>query len=225
MEQTRKPRKPTQQHPSDDYVRALAEATAHHASSKTYSGKFLRPHAPFIRDLLREHACRSVLDYGCGKGEQYRWVSHGEGASIPGGMTLADFWGIEPTLYDPAWPPYARDPEHAGPFDMTIVTHTLGSIPLADLNCWVMPRLAKLTRKVCYIAEKIGEVRKDVFSEPSTMPRFHAGEWRAFAAITSGLPEWKRKRIVLSLRTRDDETDATNVHRFSYRNGEETAWP
>lgn len=223
MEQTRKPRKPSLRNPSIEYLRALAEAQAHHATSKTYSGKFLRPHAPFIRDLMREHAVRSVLDYGCGKGEQYRWVSHGEGASIPGGMTISQYWGMEVHLYDPAWPPYATPPDSDGPFDMTLATHALGSIPLTDLNCWVMPRLAELTRKVCYIAEKIGEVRKDVFSEPNGMPRFHAGEWRAFAAIHSGLPEWKRRRIVLSLRTRDD--DAATVHRFSYRNGVETPWP
>lgn len=209
--------------PSEQYWKALDEATAHHATSKTYSGKFLRPHAPAIKALVDEFKVRSVLDYGCGKGEQYRWVSHGEGASIPEGQTLQGFWGVPMVhLYDPAWPPYSNTPEHDGPFDLIIATHVLGSIPVPDLTSWVMPRIADWTRPdgVVYIAEKLGEVRKDVFSDPTGMPRWSAGEWRGFMLGQS--MRWKHLTWVLSLRVRED--DSTLVERFRYKAGEEKPW-
>lgn len=163
--------------PSAEYARCLAEATHHHASSKTYSGKFLRPHAPFIKALIEKHGCRQALDYGCGKGVQYRWVSHGDDASIPAGMTIEQYWGIPVLKYDPAYPPYAKEP--TGPFDLVICTHVLGSIPIADL-AWVIQRLTTLGTKAIYIAEKIGPVRKSVFTTPDRMPRWTATEWEAF---------------------------------------------
>lgn len=177
--------------PSQIYLRALANARDHHLSTKTYSGKFLRPHAPVIKALLERVGGTRILDYGCGKGEQYSWVSHGDDASIPGGMTIASFWG-NPALcmYDPAYPPLASPtPEEfaarnfgGGKFDVTIITHVLGSIPIGDLVGWVLPRVASLTGGAVYIAEKIGEVGKAVFAEEdvAALPRWGVPYWRGF---------------------------------------------
>jgi len=165
--------------PSEHYYRCLAEAQAHHASSKTYSGKFLRPHAPFIKAIIDRLECKSVLDYGCGKGVQYQWVSHGDDASIPKGMTIEEYWGVPVTLFDPAYPPYAKTP--TGHFDLVVCTHALGSIPVDDLP-WAIDQLTTFATRAVYIAEKIGEVRKQVFADPGRMPRWTAVEWRAFIA-------------------------------------------
>lgn len=153
---------------SPEYHKALDEARAHHASSKTYSGKFLRPHAPFILELIQRFRAGSVLDYGCGKGAQYTWVSHGGDASIPEGLTIEQYWGVPVTKYDPAYPPFATEP--VGKFDLVICTHVLGSIPIADLHV-IVPRIFRYARDGVYFAEKIGEVRKQVFSEPGKFPR------------------------------------------------------
>lgn len=164
---------------SPAYHRALKEAQAHHQSSKTYSGKFLRPHAPAIKHLIERWSAKSLLDYGCGKGRQYEWVSHGEDASIPKGMTIEQYWGIPVTKYDPAYPPFAAEPK--GPddnFDLVICTHVLGSIPTADLPA-VFEDLISYAGCAVYIAEKIGPVRKQVFSAPTEMPRWTQAEWRA----------------------------------------------
>lgn len=153
---------------SPAYWRALAAAREHHATSKTYSGKFLRPHAPAILQLIEEHGCSSVLDYGCGKGAQYEWVSHGgPDQSIPEGMTLERFWGVTVRKYDPAWPPFSAEP--VGTFDLVLCTHTLGSIPLQDLPV-IVDRLYALTRKVLYVAEKLGPVQKQVRPNPEEHP-------------------------------------------------------
>lgn len=170
---------------SDAYMTALQEARRHHVSSKTYSGKFLRPHAPFIKDVMERLQCTSILDYGCGKGKQYEWVSHGDDTAIPKGMTLADYWanghGPRPLIYlfDPAWPPHARPPGPDCVYDLVLCTHALGSIPIADLG-WVVDELIARARKAVYIAEKIGPVTKEVFSQPELMPRWSAAQWREF---------------------------------------------
>ncbi len=170
--------------PSREYWTALEEARAHHASSKTYSGKFLRPHAPLIKLLIDRLGCRTVLDYGCGKGDQYRWVSHGEHASIPKGMTIERYWGMsEIYLYDPAVPKFAIAPAFNDRFDLVICTHTLGSIPESDLQGWVIPTLYRYATKAVYIAEKLGPVRKQVFANPESMPRDWTREsWRSLLA-------------------------------------------
>lgn len=165
---------------SDSYRRALGEAKAHHASSKTYSGKFLRPHAPFIKEIIDRLGCKSVLDYGCGKGKQYEWVSHGDEASIPKGQTIEQFWGVDVCKYDPAYPPFEL--LAPGYFDLVICTHVLGSIPKADLAD-VLHLIFNRAGKAVYIAEKIGPVGKEVFSEPDLMPRgWSTGLWRATIA-------------------------------------------
>lgn len=167
--------------PSADYWAALEEAKKHHSSSKTYSGKFLRPHAPAIKGLIDRLGCRTVLDYGCGKGNQYSWVSHGEDASIPKGATLQSYWGMrEIFLYDPAVPAFSTPPGLDDSFDLVICTHALGSIPIEDLSVWVVPALYSYANKAVYIAEKLGPVGKQVFSAPELMPRNWSREdWRA----------------------------------------------
>lgn len=143
--------------PSAAYEQCLNDCKLHHESSKTFSGKLLRPHAPFIKEIIDRLGCESILDYGCGKGSQYQWVSHGEGASIPGGMTIEEYWGIPVTKYDPAYEPFAEKPK--GTFDLVLCTHTLGSIPMVDLP-WVIDELYAYADKALYVAEKIGPIKK-----------------------------------------------------------------
>lgn len=172
--------------PSEHYIRALAEAREHHLSSKTYSGKFLRPHAPYIKALIDRLGCRSVLDYGCGKGRQYEWRSDQDGQAVPRGQTIEEYWGVPVTKYDPAWGPFALKPE--GRFDLVICTHTIGSIPIPDLP-WVTLDIQRYAREAVYYAEKLGEVRKRVFSEPGVMPHGWTREQWALALAPRGRPQ------------------------------------
>lgn len=142
---------------SKSYKEALADCTKHHATSATFSGKFIRPHAPFIKEIVDRLGCRSILDYGCGKGEQYRWRNADATGSIPVGMTLEEYWGVPVTKYDPAWPPYATEP--AGTFDMVICSSVLRWIPGPDIPA-VVDRLYSLAGKAIYVAEKLGPVKK-----------------------------------------------------------------
>lgn len=181
--------------PSKSYERALAESTRHHASSKTYSGKFLRPHKPFLVELIGRLGITSALDYGCGKGEQYRWVDPEDD------KLLEEAFGFEVAKFDPAWPPYAAEPQ--GQFDLVICTHTLGSIPVEDLR-WVIERLYGHATKAVFVAVKIGELKKKVFSRPEAHPiGWTQDQWLERIAPMA-LKHLDRLETHVSFRTRDE---------------------
>lgn len=182
--------------PTAYYDQAIDEATRHHASSKTYSGKFLRPHAPYIKEIIDRLECKTVLDYGCGKGRQYEWRADSDGQAIPKGQTIEEYWGLEVRKYDPAYPPLAKVP--VGRFDLVICTHVVGSIPRADLR-WFREGLERYALKAIYYAEKIGPVGKAVFSHPELMPRdWTRQEWEAALRPTH------RLALEVWLATRED---------------------
>lgn len=138
--------------PSAAYATAL-EASKEIHKGKSFTGKFLRPHAIYIKSIIDRLGCKSILDYGCGKGLQYEWV-------IPStGQTIEQFWGVSVTKYDPAYPPFAGEPN--GRFDLVICTNVLGAIPVADLS-WVIDRLYVLAGKALYVSERLGEARKQL---------------------------------------------------------------
>ena len=154
--------------PSPHYVKALEDSKEIH-KGKQFTGKFLRPHAPFIKEIIDRLGCRTVLDYGCGKGQQYEWV-------IPStGQTIEQFWGVEVTKFDPAWPPFAAEPQ--GTFDLVICTQVLGAIPVTDRG-WVIDRLYGLADKALYVSERLGEARKIVGDNALRGADWNVREWQ-----------------------------------------------
>lgn len=133
--------------PSKDYLKALEQAKLVHREYDCYSGKFLRPHANEIKNIIERLGIKSILDYGCGKGKQYLWANDD-------GETLEELWGVKVTKYDPAVPEFEADPQ--GKFDLVICTHVLGCIPEQDLP-WVVTRIFGYANKAVYIAEGISD--------------------------------------------------------------------
>ena len=153
--------------PTPAYHAAL-EASKQVHKGKQFTGKFLRPHAPFIKEIIDRRGCKTVLDYGCGKGQLYEWV-------IPStGQTIEQFWGVTVTKYDPAYPPFANEPE--GTFDLVLCTQVLGAIPVSDLP-WVLDdEINGRARHAVYISERLGEPRKQLGNN-DLRPHFTASEW------------------------------------------------
>jgi hypothetical protein len=180
---------------SQAYYDCLRAATEHHATSKTYSGKLFRPHANYVKGIIDRLGVVSILDYGCGKGSQYVWVSNGGEATVPAGMTIEQFWGRAVHKFDPAWPPFARAPQ--GRFDLVLCTHTLGSIPVQDLD-EIVSRIMDHSLAAVYIAEKIGKIQKAVYNEVGVeMPHGWTPEqWEAL------LRRHAREGVEITLATR-----------------------
>lgn len=151
--------------PSPDYETALDASKALHALGKKFNGRFLFRYMQDIKPIIDELGCKTLLDYGCGRGIQWTTPVPGDEA----GRLLAEVLGVKVTQYDPACPPFATEPR--GKFDIVVCTQVLGSIPVAD-HAWVVDRLYRFARKAVYVGERLGPVRKRDFDHiVDKMPR------------------------------------------------------
>ena len=108
------------------------------APENTFPGASLVPQAHHIRRLVAETAARSILDYGCGKGAQYRPLGLAEGAVVRW-RSIQEYWGVgRITCYDPAYEPFRQPPQ--GRFDGVICTDVLEHCPEDDLP-WIVAEL------------------------------------------------------------------------------------
>lgn len=184
---------------TENYERALKITRQYHATNKTFSGRYLSRYLDDIRPLIERHGVRTLLDYGCGKAEVWK-------------QGLAEELGVTVTLYDPGVRAYSADP--VGQFDMVICTQALGSIPV-DALPWVIERLFTYGRKVVYVGERLGPVRKKLHAElvdEGVMPHgWTHEEWVAMLGANchvGGLPfGW--------LRTNDRRTKASRLEQFA----------
>lgn len=78
--------------------------------AKLFNGDSLKAHLREIRKLIKEHDCKTILDYGCGK------------ANVHKKGKLGDV-----TLYDPYYEPYSKKPDST--YDMVICTDVLEHVP------------------------------------------------------------------------------------------------
>lgn len=88
-----------------------------HRTRWVFDGQSLTPHAERIGQLLRETNSKTALDFGCGKGLQYK--EHR--------LHQVHHWGLMPSLYDPGLSALATLPD--GPFDAVICTDVLEHVP------------------------------------------------------------------------------------------------
>lgn len=112
-----------------------------------------------MRALVQAHDCRTMLDYGCGKGRQY--VEPVPGTETP----LRRFLRVSRAqLYDPAVECYAKRPK--GVFDLVICTDVLEHVPEAAVM-WVITDLYSYARKAVFAA---------ISTRPAKRKRLSTGE-------------------------------------------------
>jgi len=159
----------TAANPSPAYQAALEQSIAHQRGAKTWSGGLMFRHAHRIHEIIKKYEVKSILDYGCGKGRQYFRKLEGHD-----NLTVEELWGIQPFKYDPAVPSDFKRPEEVPlswapsqvlppnkTWDLVIVTHVLGSIPLVDLRDWVIPEIYSRANKVIFVTENLNDPKKD----------------------------------------------------------------
>jgi hypothetical protein len=139
-----------------------------HADPGAFSGRSLNRHAVDIGVLVRATHAETLLDYGCGKAEQYT-------------QDLAHLaWGgIVPTLYDPAVPQFAARPE--GTFDGVICTDVLEHVLESDLKLM--------------LRDVFGYARRFVFFSIATRPAKRLLPDGRNAHVTVRDERWWRDRI------------------------------
>ena len=154
--------------PSKEYYRALEDSKAIHAAGKSFTGRFVRSHAGFIKEIIDRLGCKTVLDYGCGRGEQYDWIMPKRG------IGLEEWWGVEVAKYDPGYFPFSEEPKTQ--FDLVICTQTLNQIPITDIP-WVINRLYSLANKAIYISERLQPTRKIIGIDALRPSLWSASDW------------------------------------------------
>ena len=93
-----------------------------HEDENLYEGSATTLHKESIKQGLEISNSKSILDYGCGKGIQY----------FKEDIHTNYFFGIMPSLYDPAVKQYSQLPE--GTFDAVISTDVLEHIEEENLD-------------------------------------------------------------------------------------------
>lgn len=111
-----------------------------------FPGYSIEPYVPRIADLVRESGAKTLLDYGCGKGLQYRDKKWHEA------------WGIYPSCYDPAVSPFDLRP--AGVYDGVICTDVLEHVPEDELED-VTKDLVRFSRLWCFVSVCCRKARRN----------------------------------------------------------------
>jgi hypothetical protein len=108
------------------------------APEHTFPGSSLLPQAHHVRRLVAQTAARSILDYGSGKGSQYRPIRLAENG-LERWQSVQEYWNVERiACYDAAYVPFCRLP--SGRFDGVICTDVLEHCPEDDL-AWIVEEL------------------------------------------------------------------------------------
>jgi hypothetical protein len=112
-----------------------------------FAGSSIIPQLPKIKLLVAELGARTLLDYGCGKGLQYRAqnLKLRSGEIIP---SVQGYLGVDSIhCYDPGVAEFQKFP--AGQFDGVISTDVLEHCPEPDLP-WILEEMCGAARKFVF---------------------------------------------------------------------------
>jgi SAM-dependent methyltransferase len=133
---------------SSYYQESVEQGAKFQAENKSWAGLDTVKYQKQIKDLVDHYQAKTILDYGCGKGEQYVQLLPYE--SEEQRQTLDDWLGVTVYKYDPCVPEFATPPPNDMKFDGVICSQVLHTIPDADLP-WVAKKLESHTGKFCLI--------------------------------------------------------------------------
>lgn len=122
---------------------------------KNWSGNDSKNYHNQIRWLMDRYQARTVLDYGCGKGQQYQELngyvpSHSAPGERTEPMTFQTRINAESVYkFDPCVEEFAQEPI-GQTFDAVICTQVLGSIPDQDM-AWIKDKFMNYATKFVFI--------------------------------------------------------------------------
>jgi len=156
--------------PSDYYKQSVELGQQFQKNNpKNWAGNDSKSYHNYIRFLMDRYAARTVLDYGCGKGEQYSTMNcYVLPFATPGvrtePMTFQTRINAESVYkYDPCVPEFDQEPV-GQKFDAVICTQVLGSIPDADVP-WIKHKLMNYATKFVFIGlhSNPGKTKKRIY--------------------------------------------------------------
>ena len=139
------------QGPSKRYTELLTEyQNMHKVSDGMFNGRSLVKFIDIIKNYLDKHECKSLIDYGCGKGLLYtkdfgKVTRGGSKLTVP----LNEYWGLNRlSLFDPGHEEHSQLP--LGLYDAAISTDVLEHVPTSDLD-WVIREIFSYSQKMVFL--------------------------------------------------------------------------
>ena len=127
------------------------------SAEQTFPGRSLPRQAHRIKPLIARTQAKTILDYGSGKGSQYR-PGPIKQKGVVRWNSIQEYWGVDSIrCYDPAYEPYSELP--SGRFDGVVCTDVLEHCPEQDLD-WIVDGFFSFADKfvfanvACYPAAK-----------------------------------------------------------------------
>jgi hypothetical protein len=193
-----RPQKYTRAAPSPRYRRLLEQYQQMHLYGEqhlgippenTFPGASLPRQAPAIKRLIKATGATTILDYGCGKGQQYlprRMADPDERIEYP---DIQSYWGVQSIhRYDPAYQPFTQLP--SGKFEGVICTDVLEHCPEEDVP-WIL-------------GELFGYATKFVFANVACFPAKKRLPSGGNAHCTIKPVRWWEEHLERTARTRPD---------------------
>ena len=144
----------SRENPSERYDELVTKYEKIHNKGKGYfNGKSLLKYVTNVHQKIIVHECKSLLDYGSGKGLLYTeecdmvvpLVNKGKRISRP----LQELLNLtHHQCYDPAYPEHSKKPE--GKFDAVISIDVLEHIHEPDLE-WVLNEIFSYSEKMVFL--------------------------------------------------------------------------
>ena len=193
---------------SEYYLQSIERGKQFQLENKAWAGFDTLKYQKQIKDLVVRYGAKTILDYGCGKGNQYT-----EKLSYNYEDQTFDKWlGVEVYKYDPCVEEFSVPPPDGTKFDGVICSQVLGSIPHNDLD-WVAKELESYSDKFCFISlnfKRPPKSKKYIYDSNY----FHHNRTRKY--FKSFFTEWKESNLFWWFKDRpyynkwaDDQLDNT----------------
>ena len=140
--------------PSTRYTELLEEYKDMHKSAKgMFNGRSLVKYVDIIKNYLEKNECRTLIDYGCGKGllytDDYELVTEKKPLYKNLDKPLPEYWNLtRHALFDPAHEEHSELP--MGLYDAAICTDVLEHVPTSDLG-WVIGEIFGFAQKMIFL--------------------------------------------------------------------------
>lgn len=154
----------------------------------TFDGRSLPAHAPKIAQIAREHGAKTLLDYGSGKGRQYKpfRMEFADGSVFD---SVQELWNVDAiTCYDPGYAEFAQLP--SGTFDGVICTDVMEHCPEEDLP-WILSEIFGYAKKFVFLSVALYPAVKTMPNGENAHCTLMPTDWwtALFDAAAAGQPD------------------------------------
>ena len=159
--------------PSTEYNELVDEYKGLHQDPTMFPGKSVLKYTHYIRSILKDNKCKTLLDYGSGKGYLYEADHPYTKKKLT--KPLNKFWNLNSvTCYDPGVEKFSKLPE--GVFDAVIAVDVMEHVPTEDAE-WVLDKIMGYSSKAVFLNIACYEALKTFKNGKNVHVSVHSPEW------------------------------------------------